>query len=328
MTGWLLIISLLILGGLLATLGDRLGSFVGKARLSIFKLRPKRTAVFITVLTGSLISAISFGFMLLVSRQLRVGLFELDDLQAKLQNSRLALKPLQEERKLLEVRIKDSEEELKQLVKDKRQLEMAFRTGDLVISSGESLASSTLITEDLDQIKKEIKTLLQRANYYAYLKIRPGEKPDRQILLVRRGYIERLEKLISKKGNWVINIRSVGNVLRGENYIIAVPEVIANKKIVEQDEVIEQIQLDLNEFQSENINKKVGILISKTKAEIRNRGSIASEIVMNSNKITNKGNKSVQRKTKIVTLNAISTRISYTSDPINIRLEIRDLKLN
>ncbi len=328
MTGWLLIISLLILGGLLATLGDRLGSFVGKARLSIFKLRPKRTAVFITVLTGSLISTLSFGFMLLVSRQLRVGLFELDDLQAKLQDSRLALKPLQEERKLLEVRIKESEEELKQLVKDKRELEMAFRTGDLVISSGESLASSTLITEDLDQIKKEIKNLLQRANYYAYLKIRPGEKPDRQILLVRRGYIERLEKLISKKGSWVINIRSVGNVLRGENYIIAIPEVIANKKIVDKDEVIEQIKLDLNEFQSENINKKVGILISKTKAEIRSRGSIASEIVMNSNKITNKGNKSVTTNNKIVTLSAISTRLSYTSDPINIRLEIRELKPN
>ena len=91
MTGWLLILSLLVLGGVLSTLGDRLGSRVGKARLSLFNLRPRRTAVFITVLTGSLISALSLGLMLLVSRQLRVGLFELDDLQAKLQQSRDAL---------------------------------------------------------------------------------------------------------------------------------------------------------------------------------------------------------------------------------------------
>ena len=78
MSGWLLIIALLLLGGVLSTLGDRLGSRVGKARLSLFNMRPRRTAVLITVLTGSLISALSLGLMLLVSRQLRVGLFELD----------------------------------------------------------------------------------------------------------------------------------------------------------------------------------------------------------------------------------------------------------
>ena len=72
MTGWFLLLALLVLGGVLSTLGDRLGSRVGKARLSLLGLRPKRTAVVITVLTGSLISALSLGLLLLVSRQLRV----------------------------------------------------------------------------------------------------------------------------------------------------------------------------------------------------------------------------------------------------------------
>jgi uncharacterized protein (DUF3084 family) len=90
-SGWLLILALLVLGGVLSTLGDRLGSLVGKARLSLFKLRPRHTAVLITVLTGSMISAVSLGLMLLVSQQLRVGLFELDQIQARLQASRFAL---------------------------------------------------------------------------------------------------------------------------------------------------------------------------------------------------------------------------------------------
>jgi uncharacterized protein (DUF3084 family) len=90
-SGWLLILALLVLGGVLSTLGDRLGSLVGKARLSLFNLRPRHTAVLITVLTGSLISAVSLGLMLLVSQQLRVGLFELDQIQARLQASRFAL---------------------------------------------------------------------------------------------------------------------------------------------------------------------------------------------------------------------------------------------
>ena len=98
MNGWALILVLLVLGGVLSTLGDRLGSRVGKARLSLFKMRPRRTAVLITVLTGSLISALSLGLLLLVSRQLRVGLFELDALQDRLQDSRRQLDAAERER--------------------------------------------------------------------------------------------------------------------------------------------------------------------------------------------------------------------------------------
>ena len=119
MTGWLLILSLLVLGGILSTLGDRLGTRVGKARLSIFNLRPKSTAVLITVFTGSIISAISFAIMIAFNSQLRVGLFELEDIQAK---------------------IKDSERELKKLEKNL----FALRSGDVVISSGQSLVTKTI----------------------------------------------------------------------------------------------------------------------------------------------------------------------------------------
>ena len=98
MSGWLLIVALLVLGGVLSTLGDRLGSRVGKARLSLFNMRPRRTAVLITVMTGSLISALSLGLLLLVSQQLRVGLFELDALQQRLRDSRRDLETANQER--------------------------------------------------------------------------------------------------------------------------------------------------------------------------------------------------------------------------------------
>jgi len=96
-SGWLLILALLLLGGVLSTLGDRLGSKVGKARLSMLGMRPRRTAVVITVLTGSLISAISLGLMLLVSDRLRTGLFELDQLERRLRDGREALERSQSE---------------------------------------------------------------------------------------------------------------------------------------------------------------------------------------------------------------------------------------
>ena len=39
-TGYILILATLLLGGVIATVGDRLGTKVGKARLSLFNLRP------------------------------------------------------------------------------------------------------------------------------------------------------------------------------------------------------------------------------------------------------------------------------------------------
>ena len=144
MTGWLLIILLLILGGVLSTLGDFLGSKIGKARLSIFKLRPRQTAILITILTGSFISSISISLILLVDRQLgnkvRDGLFRLNNIQAELRNSRLALEPLKKQRFILQERIKKSEEDLAKYEKGL----IALRKGQVVISSGESLAVFTI----------------------------------------------------------------------------------------------------------------------------------------------------------------------------------------
>ena len=84
-------LAVLLLGGVLSTLGDRLGSRIGKARLSLFQMRPRRTAVVITVLTGSLISALTLGLMVAVSERLRVGLFQLDELETRLRSSRQSL---------------------------------------------------------------------------------------------------------------------------------------------------------------------------------------------------------------------------------------------
>lgn len=71
MTGYLLILAIIILGGVIATVGDRIGSRVGKARLSLFNMRPKKTAVLVTILTGSITAATTLGILLAANRELR-----------------------------------------------------------------------------------------------------------------------------------------------------------------------------------------------------------------------------------------------------------------
>jgi uncharacterized protein (DUF3084 family) len=77
-TGLVLIAAVLILGGVIATVGDRLGTRVGKARLTLFNLRPRKTATLITILTGGVIAASTLGVLFAVSDNLRTGVFDLE----------------------------------------------------------------------------------------------------------------------------------------------------------------------------------------------------------------------------------------------------------
>jgi uncharacterized protein (DUF3084 family) len=77
-TGLVLIAAILILGGVIATVGDRLGTRVGKARLTLFNLRPRKTATLITILTGGVIAASTLGILFAVSDNLRTGVFDLE----------------------------------------------------------------------------------------------------------------------------------------------------------------------------------------------------------------------------------------------------------
>jgi uncharacterized protein (DUF3084 family) len=87
MAGYTLILAILILGGIIATLGDRIGSKVGRARLSIFNLRPRNTATLVTIFTGGAIAASTLGILLATSSQLRDGLFRLESIRSDLSNT-------------------------------------------------------------------------------------------------------------------------------------------------------------------------------------------------------------------------------------------------
>ncbi len=81
---------------MLAVLGDRLGTLIGKARLSFLRMRPRRTAVVFTAITGSLISALSFGLLITVNAHWRRGLFELGRIEKSLRTTREDLSKTQE----------------------------------------------------------------------------------------------------------------------------------------------------------------------------------------------------------------------------------------
>ena len=183
MTGWFLLLALLVLGGVLSTLGDRLGSRVGKARLSLLGLRPKRTAVVITVLTGSLISALSLGLLLLVSRQLRVGLFELNDLQNRLRSSRSDLKTSKRAQKQASKELTAAQQRAAELRRTLQPLQEQTRS----LEAERQQLSQDVDAKDIEIQRTEEELSTVRAQ------IRSGEEELKQLedtlLALRRGNV-------------------------------------------------------------------------------------------------------------------------------------------
>ncbi len=319
MTGWLLIVFLLILGGVLSTLGDFLGTKIGKARLSIFKLRPRRTAVLITIITGSLISALSLMLMILVDRQLRDGLFRLNDIQAELKESRAALLPLNKQREVLENRIAIGEKKLMQLEKDFS----ALRKGQVVISSGESLGTFVIQLRNSSNVKEEIEKIIKIANYKTFLKVKPGKKQIKRMLLLRKDHVEKIKSIISDRRKWVINIRSAGNILLGENYVQAFPEVLLNKNIVVKDEVIASNIIEKKDLNSDNLKSQIKLLLSSTLAEVKRRGSLVSEIQVDTNSINSLSNKIKKIRYSKVSLETISSQDSDTAENVRVVFRVK-----
>ena len=321
MSGWILIIFLLLLGGLISAFGDLVGTKIGKARFSILKLRPKRTAIVITIITGGLISASSLSLMLLVNRQLRVGLFRLDDLQKKLQESRKLLVPLQAERKKLEGNIILKEQELKQL---ERNI-IALRSGQVVISSGQSLIISEINPDKRVNIDLQIENILRNANLLTQKKVIPSIREPRNIILLRKNHIDELKKTIKNGGEWVVNIKSVRNVLKGENFVYAFPELIENKLIVLKNEIITKTVIEDNENNSKEIRNKINLLLASTLAETKRRGSLINEIKLKSDSVKKLQAFLKQNKGFDFKLEAVSLRDSKTAQSVIVEIKVSKL---
>jgi len=386
-TGWLLILAVLLLGGVLATIGDRLGSRIGKARLSLFRLRPRSTAVLITVLTGSLISALTLGLMLAVSEQLRIGLFQLDKIESKLSNARknldfsvvqltrsekqlnkarkdvaradqgraaarqqlqqvqaraiqlrAELTPLQARRKVLEQErdrlgkdVKSRDAELRVLQQrtslgqqELKQLEgkvLALRSGDVVLSTGQALTTARIAIPQQRLVKKATEDLLREANLRAFEQVLPGQQPNRQLLLIPRSEVAKVEQALSNGATWVVSIRSAGNVLRGETQVLAFADVRPNQKVVSKGEVLASISFDPNERSPQQVQARLNLLLAAARTETLRQGSLAPAIQFDVEAFKAAGRAlSEQRGRRPVLVQVVSVRDSDTADPVFVEL--------
>ena len=314
---WILIVFLIFLGGLIAPFGDLLGTKIGKSRFSIFKLRPKKTATIVTIITGGFISSISIGLLILVSEEFRQRLFvDIPFLQKTLDESKKALLPLQEERKKLEDKINNKEKELNKLKSDVKE----FRRGNVVIKRGQTLFIGEVFSNP--NIKLDLGKIFNSADRYVQKIVIPSKKEIKNILLWRPSDITEIEVATAKEGNWIILIKAATNVLKGDNFVFVFPELLQNKIIVTKGEVITSEIIGKNELDYKNVNLKIRTLLRKTSDKIKSKGSIVNEITTRGDFIKKivdslENNQNIKYKLEVVSL-----KDSKTAEPVIVDLNI------
>ena len=314
---WILIVFLILLGGLIAPFGDILGTKIGKARFSILKLRPKKTATIITIITGGFISSISIGLLILVSEEFRQRLFvDIPFLQKTLDESKKALVPLQEERKELEGKIMQKEKELNQLKNNIKE----FRRGNVVIKRGQTLFIAEIIPSS--NIKLELTKIFNEADNFVRKIVIPMNKEANNILLWRPSDISKIETIAAKGGNWILLIKSATNVLKGDNYVFVSPDLLENKLVVRKGEVITSSILEESDLNIKSINLNIKSLLRKTRDEIKSKGSQVSEINTSGNFVKKIRNFIQENQNIKFKLEVVSLRDSKTAEPIVVEINI------
>ncbi|EDX78811.1 hypothetical protein MC7420_7464 [Coleofasciculus chthonoplastes PCC 7420] len=150
-SAYILIVAILLLGGVLATLGDRIGTKVGKARLSLFNLRPRKTATVVTIMTGCLISASTLGILFGLSESLREGVFQLDNILRQLRHARRDVEVVNAQKQQVEGELAKTRAE---------QAKVQQRLDELNSNFQKAQAQLRDISKQASNLRSEIQSLL------------------------------------------------------------------------------------------------------------------------------------------------------------------------
>ncbi len=243
MDGIVLIIVLALTGGAIAYIGDRLGTRIGKRKLTVFGLRPRHTSTLITIVSGFLIVAATMGALTIVSQDVRTALFGMEKLKAELTTLSGEIidknQELERNRQELEAKTVEYAALLKKIEETGQRMKMISL--ELIEVQGQR-----------DRIEQELKNV-QQEHRVAIAGLEAAKKElDRKVeeLTATRDNLqadaERLQAISEKLRQGIQTVREGAIVFRsGEMLNSAVLESAANQ--TEQDKALRSVLTEANQ---------------------------------------------------------------------------------
>ena len=204
MTGITLILVLALMGGLIAYLGDKLGSKIGKKRLRLFGLRPHDTSVVMTVVSGMLVAALTITVLTIASKEVRTALFgmkqmraeiasltatrdkaneelsaqsaKINELDQKISEATQAAEQARQQKAAAEAQMKDAQAQMQQAQADLGQLQARYAEASTRLQEAQEQVRQAEAARD--QLQQDVKSLEDTAK-----KLREG------IVAVREGHV-------------------------------------------------------------------------------------------------------------------------------------------
>lgn len=232
---------LMIMGGVIAFLGDKIGSKVGKKRLSLFGLRPKYTSIIVTIISGILISFLTIAALAVVNENVRVALFGLSRLQEKMAN-------LNQE---IEVKNKELEEGKQQLKERNKEYKYMTLRSENIAKELERVESQRAYAEtELSVVQKAYDEARQGVEASAE-EIEKLEKTKEEL----SGNISKLNK---EKESLLGNIAAIreGTVVFRAGQVLTDAVVDENMTKEQSEQVLGSILNDINNLLKDRMNVK------------------------------------------------------------------------
>jgi len=433
-TGLILIFAILVIGGVIATVGDRIGTKVGKARLSLFNLRPRRTATLITILTGIVVAASTLGILFATSGPLRTGVFELGAIQRKLRRTRAdlngaksQLESAQAQKKLTEAKLNQAkaqeiaaqkqltstqkqiqtiggslksaiaernramsdrlaiqrtleqnrsqlatiseqvlqfrsnisklqaeqgrvvavaEEEIKAknavigeregrlkqleaqqdfLVQEIGKLEReaeGLRRGNVAIQRGQVLSSAVVRILDPRSTQAAIDQLLREANRSATELVRPGTKPQGQIIQITKAEVDQLIKQVSNGQDYVVRLSAAANYLTGENLVQVFAEAAPNQVVFREGDLISATSLNPASLSEVQIQQRINLLVTAAGFRARRLGILTDTVQIGEGRVQDllAFIEKLQLHNETIELRTIAQETIFTAGPLKVNL--------
>ncbi len=233
MYGIMLIVVLVLTGGVIAFIGDRLGSKVGKKKLSLFGLRPRHTSILVTIITGILITTVTFGILAIASKDVRTALFGMNKLKAELNEKQSML----EEASGALVNIKNDLNTTKEeYAKSKKDLEETQEDLEIAQQAAELLRQEQVALQNRNQeLWSDNQTLIEHNQSLA---------ENNQFLLANNESLKADNLELEKTNN---DLQEGIENIRERPIIYRVGELLASGVIKKTDDPV-KIQNDLNQI--------------------------------------------------------------------------------
>lgn len=233
MYGIMLIVVLVLTGGVIAFIGDRLGSKVGKKKLSLFGLRPRHTSILVTIITGILITTVTFGILAIASKDIRTALFGMNKLKAELNEKQSML----EEASGALVNVKNDLNTTKEeYAKSKKDLEETQEDLEIAQQAAELLRQEQVALQNRNQeLWSDNQTLIEHNQSLA---------ENNQFLLANNESLKADNLELEKTNN---DLQEGIENIRERPIIYRVGELLASGVIKKTDDPV-KIQNDLNQI--------------------------------------------------------------------------------